>query len=350
MVISATISGSEGWKSIKDFGDLKLGWLKQFLPYEAGVPVDDTIARVMRRLDTKAFQACFVSWMQAVSKATHGDVVAIDGKTLRRSHDSSLNKSPIHRVSAWSSSNGMVLGQEKTREKSNEITAIPALLEVLELKGCIVTIDAIGCQCEIAKQVITKKADYVLALKGNQGHLHEETNSFFKIAFEEKFKGIAHDYYEEHDAGHGCLEYRRCWAISPEKYKDSLKHTSHWPVLKSLVMVKTRREIGDKITEDTRFYIASVEPHAQQIAQSVRKHWLVENALHWTLDVTFREDESKIRKEAAPENYAIIRHMALNVIKADTSTKASVKRKRAMAALSDKFRTTLIKQAFNLGN
>ena len=239
LVISVTISGSEGWKSIKDFGDLKLGWLKQFLPCEAGIPVDDTLARVMRRLDTKAFQACFVNWMQAVSKATQGDVVAIDGKTLRRSHDSSLNKSPIHMVSAWNSSNGMVLGQEKTREKSNEITAISALLEVLELKGCIVTIDAIGRQREIAKQVITKKADYVLALKGNQGHLHEETDSFFKIAFEEKFRGITQDYYEEHDAGYGRLEYRQCWAIPAEEYKDSLKYSSHWPALKSLVMVKT---------------------------------------------------------------------------------------------------------------
>lgn len=350
LVVSATISGSEGWKAIKDFGDIKLSWLRQFLPYEAGIPVDDTIARVMRRLDTKEFQSCFVSWMQAISSATSGDVIAIDGKTLRRSHDGRTNKSPIHMVSAWSTANSVVLGQEKTTDKSNEITAIPELLEVLALKGCIVTIDAMGCQREIASKIVSKKADYVLALKGNQGHFHEETKTFFTTAIEAGFKEVEHDFHEEYDSGHGRLEHRQCWVINPKQFPGSFNHIEKWARLECLVMVKTRREMPDKTTEDTRFYIASINNGAKKLLNIVRKHWLVENALHWTLDVTFREDESRIRKDAAPENYAIVRHMALNVIKSDSSIKASVKRKRAMAALSDDFRTTVVQQAFNLRN
>lgn len=190
LVISATVSGFEGWKQIKDFGEIKLAWLRKFLPYENGIPVDDTIARVMRKLDTKAFQSCFISWMQSVVRATEGDVVAIDDKTLRRSHDNASGKSAIHMVSAWSSANGLVLGQEKTAEKSNEITAIPELLSVLELKGCIVSIDAMGCQTAIAEQIIQHKADYVLALKGNQGQLHDEVKEFFTVAQAQNFKNV----------------------------------------------------------------------------------------------------------------------------------------------------------------
>lgn len=190
LVISATVSGFEGWKQIKDFGEIKLAWLRKFLPYENGIPVDDTIARVMRKLDTKAFQSCFISWMQSVVRATEGDVVANDGKTLRRSHDNASGKSAIHMVSAWSSANGLVLGQEKTAEKSNEITAIPELLSVLELKGCIVSIDAMGCQTAIAEQIIQHKADYVLALKGNQGQLHDEVKEFFTVAQAQNFKNV----------------------------------------------------------------------------------------------------------------------------------------------------------------
>ena len=182
LIISATVSGCEGWKSIRDFGVMKLDWLQKYLPYNNGIPVDDTIARVMRKLNTKQFENCFMSWMQGIAMATEGDVIAIDGKTLRRSYDKASDKSAIHMVSAWSSANGVVLGQEKTAEKSNEITAIPELLNNLAIKGCIVSIDAMGCQKEIANQVIGKKADYLLALKGNQGKLHNDAKSFFALA------------------------------------------------------------------------------------------------------------------------------------------------------------------------
>lgn len=345
LIIAGTVSGCDGWKSVKDFGEAKLDWLRKFLPYKDGIPVDDTIARVMRRIDTKEFQARFIQWIQSVSEVTSGDVVAIDGKTLRRSHDRQAGVPAIHMVSAWSSENGLVLGQEKTAEKSNEITAIPQLLDVLEIKGCIVTIDAMGCQTAIAEKIIQKKADYILALKGNQGNLHVEVTDFFETALAANFKHVQHDYFEEHDTGHGRIEYRQCWAIPP--CANSVPSFKKWPDLKSLIMIKSRREFKDgltKNTEDTRFYIASIEPNAKKTSTAVRQHWGIENQLHWTLDMTFREDESRIKAGAAPENFAIMRHITLNLIKNDTSRKASVKRKRFMAALEDDFRETIIRQ------
>ena len=255
LIISATISGCEGWKSIRDFGLLKLDWLRQYLPYENGIPVDDTLARVMRRLDTKQFANCFTNWIQSVTEATHGDVIAIDGKTLRRSHDISADKSAIHMVSAWSSANGVVLGQEKTAEKSNEITAIPELLNSLAIKGCIVSIDAMGCQKDIAEKIIKQKGNYLLALKGNQGNLHEEVSSFLITAKNDNFKNVEHDFYEDIDAGHGRIEVRRAYAIDFKKYKKHLPSGSQWKKLTSVIMVETTREARDFKTKDRRFYM-----------------------------------------------------------------------------------------------
>ena len=344
LIISATISGCEGWKSIRDFGLLKLDWLRQFLPYENGIPVDDTLARVMRKLNTKQFASCFTQWIQSVMKATDGDIIAIDGKTLRRSYDSGSGKSAIHMVSAWSSLNGVVLGQEKTAEKSNEITAIPELLNSLAIKGCIVSIDAMGCQKNIAEQIIKQKGDYLLALKGNQGHLHEEVKSFFLAAKEADFKNIQYNFHENVDTGHGRIDVRRAYAIDFKEYKDHIPSGVKWKNLTSIVMIESSRDGRNFKTQDMRFYITSCETSAQKLLNAARKHWGVENSLHWTLDVTFREDESRIRKEAAPENYAIFRHIALNIIRKNTSINASVKRKRHMAALDDNVRTTLIRE------
>jgi len=343
LIISGTLSGCEGWKSIRDFGVLKLDWLRQFLPYKHGIPVDDTLARLMRRLDTKQFASCFTGWMQGISAVTEGDIIAIDGKTLRRSYDKSSSKSAIHMVSAWSSANGVVLGQEKTAEKSNEITAIPELLNSLAIKGCIVSIDAMGCQKEIAAQIIRQKGDYLLALKGNQGNLHEEVKTFFTAAREEDFKNITVDSHQDIDAGHGRIETRKTYVINIEQYKKSLPSISEWKKLTHIVMVESLREGHDFKTADTRFYITSASLSAEKLLHATRKHWAVENSLHWTLDVTFREDECRIRKDAAPENYAIFRHIALNIIKKNTSIDASVKRKRNMAAWDDGVRTALIK-------
>jgi predicted transposase YbfD/YdcC len=343
LIISATVSGCDGWKSIRDFGAAKLNWLKQFFPYENGIPVDDTIARLMRKLNTKQFQSCFINWISDVAIVTEGDVIAIDGKTLRRSHDNKDGKSAIHMVSAWSSANGVVLGQDKISEKSNEITAIPELLNSLALRGCIVSIDAMGCQKEIATQIVEKNADYLLALKGNQGHLHSDVESFFSIAKEENFKNVVHDFHEEIDSGHGRTEVRRAYVIDAKKYKKHFSTFEEWKKLKSIVMIESMRDGGSFKTEETRFYISSCEPSASGLLGAARKHWGVENSLHWTLDVTFREDESRIRKGASPENFAIFRHIALNIIRKDTSRDASIKRKKYMAALEDDFRETLMK-------
>ena len=344
LVVAATISGCDGWKSIKDFGEVKLKWLRKFFPYAHGIPVDDTIARVMERLNTKTFQNCFIGWISSSIKSVGGDIVPIDGKTLRRSHDKGRDKSAIHMVSAWSTTHGVVLGQEKTNEKSNEITAIPELLEVLELKGCIVTLDAMGCQKDIVEKIVAKKADYVVALKGNQSTFHEEVKEYFDTCFTESFQSVPHDFYEERDMGHGRLEHRQCWVIhAKQPYFNERKS---WKNLTSIAMVVSERDFGDKKTRETRFFISSLQPDAKQILSAVRQHWAVENSLHWVLDMTFREDESRIRRGKSAENLAIIRHMALNVLKKDKSIQASIKRKKLLAAFDDKFRTTLIRQAF----
>lgn len=345
LFIAATVSGCEGWKQIKDFGDTKLWWLRKYLPYQQGIPVDDTLARTICRLDTKAFQLCFMSWMKGVAQATENDIVAIDGKTLRRSYNAKDDKAAIHMVSAWSTANGVVLGQEKTSEKSNEITAIPLLLDILELKGCIVTIDAMGCQREIAKQIVDKKADYVLALKGNQPNLHEEVKTFFELAKKENFANLKHDYYQDIDTGHGRIETRSCWVVpaNPKHFPGVAK----WPKIKTIAMVMSERDLQNgKTTHDCRFYISSLDTQAEHLLSITRQHWAVENSLHWTLDMTFREDESRIRKGQAPENFAIMRHIALNILKRDNSVEASVKRKRMLAALNDDLRSTLVEQVF----
>lgn len=344
LVVSATISGCEGWKSIKDFGEVKLKWLRKFFPYENGIPVDDTLARVMERLNTKTFQHCFIAWIGSAIESVGGDIIPIDGKTLRRSHDKGRDKSAIHMVSAWSTTHGVVLGQEKTNEKSNEITAIPALLEVLELKGCIVTLDAMGCQKDIIEKIVSKKADYVVALKGNQGDFHEDVKEYFETSLSSAFESVPHDFYEENDIGHGRIEHRQCCVVDAKQPYFSDKKA--WKNLSSIAMVISERDLGEKKTRETRFFISSLNVDAKQILSAVRQHWAVENSLHWVLDMTFREDESRVRRGQSAENLAIVRHMALNVLKQDKSVQASTKRKKLLAALDDKFRTTLIRQAF----
>ena len=342
LVTTATISGCEGWKAIRDFGVIKLDWLRKFLPYKEGIPVDDTIARVMRKLDTKQFQKCFVSWMKEVTITKEGDLIAVDGKTVRGSADPSNEKSAIHMVSAWSTENSMVLGQEKTAEKSNEITAIPELLETLDIKGSTISIDAMGCQHKIASKIIKKKADYILALKGNQGHLHADVEDFFSNAIRTNFNGIDVNYHKEVDSGHGRIETRECWVLDPNNYPGCFDKLEKWDKLRGILMVKTKRGLKDKTTEDTRFYITSCFSDAKNLLSSVRKHWQIENSLHWTLDCTFHEDASRVRADAAPENYAVIRHIALNILRNYKSIKASVKRKIGMCALDDGFRYKVV--------
>lgn len=290
-------------------------------------------------MSAKGRQECFLNWVRAVHRATEGPIVAIDGKRVRRSFDWGAGKGAIHRVSAWGSANGLVLGQLKTAEKSNEITAIPHLLELLELKGGIVTLDAMGCQREIVEKIIEKGADYVLAVKGNQGHLYEAVVDFFDTAQRAHFQGVPFDYHEETESGHGRIEVRRYWTtpvLTP------LPQVSQWAGLKIIGMAESERHLGDKLTVERRYYIASLKSEARQFGQAVRGHWGIENSLHWVLDVTLREDECRIRRGEAAENFCTLRHFAFNLLKQEKTMKKSIKQKRLKAGWDDTYRAKVL--------
>lgn len=326
IALCAVICGADTWEDIEEFGNTKEEWFEQFLELPHGIPGHDTFARVFASMDPTEFQQAFLKWVEAVKIVTNERIVAIDGKTLRRSHEK--NKSPLHLVSAWALENKMVLGQIKTREKSNEITAIPELLKVLELEGCIVTIDAMGCQKEIVKTIIDKGADYVLGLKGNQGALHDDVKLYFEDCRASEFKDIAHDYHETIDGDHGRIETRRYWTTSDIGW---LQDLALWKNLSAIVMVQRERYVNGATSMETSYYVTSLTSDAERVARAVRGHWGIENSLHWVLDIAFREDESRIRKDHAPANFAIIRHMALNLLRKETLLRRGIKTKRLKA-------------------
>lgn len=343
IAICSIICGGETWEEMEMFGEAKENWFRTFLELPNGIPSHDTFARVFARLSPTEFQSCFVAWVQSVNEAIPAGVVAIDGKTLRHSFDKANDKSCIHMVSAWAQANGMVLGQLKVDEKSNEITAIPKLLEILELSGCIVTIDAMGCQKEIAEKIVSKDADYVLALKGNQGNMHEDVKLKFDTTDLNALKKTPSNYYSTVDGEHGRIETREYFLLSA---LNDLALANEWPGLKSIGMVRATREVNNKVTEENRFYLTTIYADAKKFGDSVRGHWGVENSLHWVLDVTFHEDASRIRKDNAPENVAILRHIALNLLKTDKSLKKSIKAKRLMAGWDEPY---LVKILTNKG-
>jgi predicted transposase YbfD/YdcC len=343
LIVSAAISGCTGWQSIKYFGEEKLHWLRKFLPFKQGIPADDTIARIVRRLCPQTFNKCFFEWTNNICTQVDEDIIPIDGKTVRGSHDNDRTITPIHVVSAWSDSNSVVLGQEKVDEKSNEITAIPRLLEMLDIKGCIITIDSMGCQKDIAAQILAKKGDYILGLKGNQGNLHDDVDVFFTTALHTEFMDIEHDYHKETDSGHGRIEERECWVIRPSDYKRCFSTIEQWKQLESIIMVKATRHTKAKKTTETRYYISSCVPDSKFLLGAIRKHWGVES-MHWMLDVTFGEDQSRIRKGDSAENISILRKIALNAMKKFTSVKTSVAGKIQKAILSDTFREEVLRK------
>ena len=340
LCVCAVVSGAEGWEAIEEFGGAKLEWLRKFLPYDNGIPTDDCIAWVLARLSPHALQECFVAWTRSVAQLTGGEVVAIDGKTLRRSYDRRRGRAALHMVSAWASAQRLSLGQVATEEKSNEITAIPKLLDLLEIKGCIVTLDAMGCQRAIAEQIVAQGADYVLAVKDNQPQLHEAIQDYFETAEAAQFERVPMRYFEETDAGHGRREVRRHWLVED---LSTLPEPDEWSGLRSIGMVQSERHDGDKVTRERRYYITTLAGDAKAFAHAARAHWGIENPLHWVLDVTFREDDSRIRRGHAPANFNTLRQFALNLLKR-YRTDMSVKKKRYVAALNDDFRAKAVFQ------
>jgi predicted transposase YbfD/YdcC len=332
IAICAVVAGADSWDDIEDFGKVKHSWLKTFLALPNGIPSHDTFRRLFERLDPEEFQHCFLGWIEALHEATERRVVAIDGKTLRRSFDRAKGQSALHLVHAWATANHLLLGQVAVDEKSNEITAIPKLLRMLELAGAIVTIDAMGCQKEIARTIRERRADYVLALKANHGHLFERVVAFWEAGYARRLKGPDIRYHREWDRGHGRTECRRCWATSD---LDWLEGREEWKDLKSVVMVEAERFIGDSLSVETRYYLSSLPNDAKLLDEAVRSHWGVENSLHWVLDVTFHEDSSRIKKENAPENFGLLRRLALCLLKKEASSKRSIRGKRLRASWDD---------------
>jgi predicted transposase YbfD/YdcC len=338
IALCAVICGADSWEDIEEFGNTKRKWFETFLELPHGIPGHDTFARVFASMDPKEFQEAFLRWVETIQETTKNRIVAIDGKTLRRSRGK--DTSPLHLVSAWACESKMVLGQVKTKEKSNEITAIPELLKVLELEGCIVTIDAMGCQKEIVKTVIEKRADYVLGLKGNQRALHDDVELYFEDCRASGFKDVAYDYHETIDGDHGRIETRRYWTTSDI---DWLTDKALWKNLSTLVMVQRERYVDGVTSLETSYYITSLGSDAALLARAARGHWGIENSLHWVLDIAFREDESRIRKDHAPANFATVRHMALNLLRKETSSKRGIKGKRLKAGWDTDYLERILK-------
>jgi len=339
LTVCAVISGAETWEDIEDYGRYKEEWLIRFLALPNGIPSHDTIRRLFIRLDPSGLQQCFLSWINAVREVTDGDVVAIDGKTLRRSADAATGKSALHMISAWGAANGMVLGQVRTADHSNEITAIPTLLDLLKIKGAIVTIDAAGCQTDIAEKIRKKKADYVFAVKGNQGTLLEDAQFAFAEIEQQDLDDGWVDYEKTVDKGHGRIEIREYYHTDEIAWSKRIKD---FPGARSFGMVRSTRIIGDKRTTETRYYISSLLMNAKQFGHAVRTHWSVENNLHWTLDMTFREDDSRMRTGYSAENFAMMRRIALSLVKRDAQSKRSLKRRRKICGYDNTYLERLL--------
>jgi predicted transposase YbfD/YdcC len=324
IALCAVISGADSWTQVAEYGRSKMAWFEQFLQLPNGIPSHDTFGRLFARLEPKGFQKFFTRWVRELCESIKGKTVAIDGKTLRGSHDRTNGKSAIHMVSAWASQIRLVLGQLKVDDKSNEITAIPELIKTLALQEAIITIDAMGCQRKITQTIIEEKADYVIQLKENQPTLYEDVALFFKDPASGPF-----DTFQTLDGEHGRIETRH-YCVTENIAWLAGKH--QWAGIRSICKVTRQRELNAKICAETSYFISSLKGHAHTIGQSIREHWAIENDLHWCLDISFKEDHCRVRKDNAPENFGILRHMAINLLKKEKSLKGGIQTKRLKAA------------------
>ena len=328
IAVCAVICGAEGWEDIEEYGKAQAEWFAQVLDLPHGIPGHDTFRRVLARLDPEELTQCFISWTGALSDLSGGDIVSLDGKTLRHSFDRAASKAAIHMVSAWANANRLVLGQVKVDDKSNEITAIPKLLKLLDLAGATVTIDAMGCQKEIAKVITDQEADYVLALKENHPTLYDDVTLFFEDAKSTDFAEIDHEHHETVDGDHGRIETRRYWITSDIEW---LGAKASWSNLQSIGMVESCREIGEKVEIEMRYFLTSLPADGVRFAQAVRQHWGIENSLHWVLDVSFDEDACRIRKDKGAQTFSVLRHIALNLLRRESQHKRGIKARRKRA-------------------
>ena len=335
LVISAVVSGAVDWTHIEIFGNNQINWLQKFAPFENGIPSHDVLGKVFSSIDTSQFAECFINWASSIAKISDGEIIAVDGKRIRGSYDNSDNKAAIHMVSAFASGNKLCLGQVQTADKSNEITAIPKLLDLITTKGCIVTIDAMGCQKDIADKIVDKGSDYILAVKENQKELLEQVEKMFSGNYNTEME-------ESDDAGHGRVEKRKCHIVSDLKFFD-LK--DDWKGLKTVIKIESERYMKNtgKTSTETRYYISSLEPDAKKINDAIRSHWSIENNLHWTLDVVFGEDASRKRKNNSAANFTILTKIAMALIAREKSIKMSMRAKRYQATINPEYREKILK-------
>lgn len=342
IAICAVICGAESWDEIAAFGEARADWFGSFLDLPHGIPSHDTFNRVFAALDPTQFEACFLAWVRTAQAMRPAQVIAVDGKTVRRSHDRGRGKAAIQLVSAWAAEQRLVLAQLKVDEQGNEITAVPEVLRVLELGGCLVTLDAMGCQRAIAEQVLAQGGDYVLALKDNQPSLAADVQECFAQAHAAHFAGVQHDAHTAVDKGHGRLEVRRRWVITDPDVLAWLQAAHAWPGLAAIGMVQSERRLADTTTVGIRYYLLSRPLAAQALGEAVRSHWGIENQVHWVLDMSFGEDQSRIRRGLAAENAARLRRIALNVLRQHPWKRYSIKARRLIAGWNDTYRVQLL--------
>jgi predicted transposase YbfD/YdcC len=337
IALCAVICGAENWVDVELYGNSKIAWLTTFLELPHGIPSHDTFGRVFGKIDAQEFQKVFFEWVIAVNDLIEGQIINIDGKCLRGSDDKGIGKRAIYMVSAWASENEIVLGQRKVDEKSNEITAIPELLKMLSISGCIVTIDAMGTQTEIAQTIVDAQAGYALSVKENQGHLFEDIAYLFTVDQDQNFKYASLDYAKTTNSSHGRIDIRECWSTSNPEYLKLIRNVENWTGLQSIAMIISTRIIGEVQTKHVRYYITTLPSDAKRILHVVRRHWAIENELHWVLDVAMNEDHNRVHKDQAPENMAVLRHMALNLLKQEKTAKGGVHAKQLQAAWNNDY-------------